>query len=360
MTSNNPVQLEGPLPQRRDIPDFVVRRKDRQNGASALIKEVEPFLLSEETHPSDFWQERYASLVGLKDIKAKVLTALRSLFSPEYVRHWSQEHNCETQAFALLRERYPVFLFDGVPGVGKTELAHAIGDPLARVLGCQVVSYSIGLQLRGEGLVGQLSQNIAKLIAFGRLRHAERGLPILLVLNEGDAIGQSRDDPTQHHEESVGVSTLLQQIDLLRGTPGVALIMTSNRHSALDSALASRISAHRVRFPQPDYGLRFYLLKRYLDTIIATRDLQALAKATEGFSPRDIVELLQAAFLEAMTTECPVTMRLLVRAAAAMGKPLPTGCQKNHRALERAWKECHLLPMGEMVHGNGHIAQQAV
>jgi SpoVK/Ycf46/Vps4 family AAA+-type ATPase len=180
MTSNNPVKLEAPLPQRWDIPDFVVRRKDRQNGASALVKEVEPFLLSEETYPSDVWQERYESLVGLKDIKAKVLTALRSLFCPDFVRHWGQQYHCESQAIILLQKRYPVLLFHGVPGVGKSELALAIGDPLARVLGTPVISYSIGLQLRGEGLVGQLSQNICKLIAFGHLRHMERGVPILL------------------------------------------------------------------------------------------------------------------------------------------------------------------------------------
>jgi SpoVK/Ycf46/Vps4 family AAA+-type ATPase len=332
----------------------------RPNAFQALTKQVAPFLLSEETYPSDVWRERYESLVGLKDIKKRVLTALRSLFCPEFVRQWSQKYNCEPQAFALLKKRYPMFLFHGVPGVGKSELALAIGDPLARVLGTPVVSYSIGLQLQGEGLVGQLSQNIAKFIAFGRLRHTERGVPILLVLDEGDAIAQSREGEQQHQENKSGVSTLLQQIDLLRSTPGVALIMTTNRYSALDTAIASRGGAHQVSFPQPDYGLRFYILMRHLGDIIATRDLRTLARTTEGFSPRDIVEMLQAAFLEAMSTESSVTMRHLVRAAAAIGHPLLNECQESNRALVRIQKGHHLRPWELTVHGNGHIANHRV
>ena len=240
MTSNNPARADTPLPKSKHIPDFAVKRKERQNGASGLVKEVETFALSEETYPSAVWQELYEELVGLKDIKAMALTALRSLFCPDFVRAWAQQHNCERQAFNLLRKRYPLLLFHGVPGVGKSELALAIGDPLARVLGSPVVSYQIGLQLRGGGLVGQLTQNIAKLMAFAHLRHAELSCPVLLVLDEGDAIAQSRDGGEQHHEDIAAVSAILQQIDHMRRNPGVALIMTTNRLSALDTALLSR------------------------------------------------------------------------------------------------------------------------
>jgi SpoVK/Ycf46/Vps4 family AAA+-type ATPase len=325
-------------------------------STNALMKQVEPFLLAEETYPSDVWAKRYESLVGLKDIKKRILTALRSLFSPEFVREWSQQYNCEAQAVALLVERYPVFLFHGEPGVGKSELALAIGDPLARVLGTEVVSYSIGLQLKGDGLVGQLSKNIARLIEFGRLRHAERGCPVLLLLDEGDAIGQSREGEQQHHEDKSGVSTLLQQIDLMRHSPGVALILTTNRQNALDSALASRSNAHQVHFPLPDYGLRFYHLMRLLGDLITTGELQALARLTEGFSPRDLVLLCQAAFMEAMGSQSPVSMRHLSRAAASIAPPLPPGCQGNHRALV-PWQEAPCLQRGNgTVHVNGHSA----
>lgn len=309
-----------PLPRRGNIA-LIVKRKDGQHGSQVLLKQVEPFLLAEETYPCEVWRERYEALVGLKDIKQRVLSALQSLFSEEFVRQWSEKFHCQAQAFHLLQKRYPVFIFDGVPGVGKTELAHAIGDPLARVLGSEVVSYSIGLQLRGAGLVGELSQNICNIIEFGKMQHAQRGVPILLIVDEGDAIAHSRDMAAQHHEESVGVNTLLQQIDLLQGASGVALIFTTNRHGALDSALASRGSAHRVSFPQPDYGLRFYLFKRLLGDVLGAQELRTLAHATDGFAPRDIVELCQAAFLEAMSTDSPVNARHLLRAISLLTQP---------------------------------------
>jgi SpoVK/Ycf46/Vps4 family AAA+-type ATPase len=349
-----------PLPLDRTNLEFIVKRKESLNGSQALVKQVEQFLLSEETYPSEFWAKRYESLIGLREIKERVLTALRSLFSPEFVRQWSQQYNCEQQAFSLLEMRYPVFLFDGVPGVGKTELAHAIGDPLARVLGTPVISYSIGLQLRGEGLVGQLSQNLCKIIDFGKMRHAERGVPIMLLLDEGDAIGQSRDGSNQHHEESVGVSTLLQQIDLLRDTPGVALIMTTNRHSALDTALASRGSAHRVSFPVPDYRLRFDLLTRYVGNILADCELLTLARETEGLAPRDIVELCQAAFLDAMSEHSPVTLRHLLRATALIGQSLNHGGSAGSPTAKPCESGHPLPPTDYGVHGNGHNAHKAL
>jgi SpoVK/Ycf46/Vps4 family AAA+-type ATPase len=354
-------QGEGvPLPLDRTNLEFIVKRKESLNGSHAVVKQVEQFLLSEETYPSELWAKRYESLIGLTEIKKRVLTALRSLFSPEFVRQWSQQYNCEQQAFSLLKLRYPVFLFDGVPGVGKTELAHAIGDPLARVLGTPVVSYSIGLQLRGEGLVGQLSQNICKLLEFGHLRHAERGVPVLLVLNEGDALGQSRGGIPQHHEESVGVSTLLQQIDHMRHTPGVALIMTSNRHSALDTALASRLSAHRVSFPQPDYRLRFDLLARHVGNSLADCELRTLARETEGFSPRDIVELCQAAFLDAMGAECRVTLRHLLRAATLIGQSLNHEGSAPNSTANPAKADHPLPPTDYGVRGNGHTPHKSL
>jgi hypothetical protein len=175
--------LPHPRPRHKGQVAIVVRRKDAKSAASALIKEVSQFVLAEENYPSEVWRERYEALVGLKEIKQRVLGALQSLFSEAFVRQWSEKFHCQTQAFHLLTKRYPVFIFDGVPGVGKSELAHAIGDPLARALGSEVISYSIGLQLRGSGLVGELSQNICKIIEFGKMQHVQRGVPILLIVN---------------------------------------------------------------------------------------------------------------------------------------------------------------------------------
>jgi SpoVK/Ycf46/Vps4 family AAA+-type ATPase len=238
------------LPRKRGRAEFLVRRTQEQHTSQALVKQVDDLLLSEITYPSEVWQERFEELVGLNDIKKRVLTMLELLFSDRLAQEWAKEHHCSIPASLLLKKRYPLFIFEGSYGVGKTELAQAIGDPLARWLGTPVLSYSVGLQVRGEGLVGQLSKNIRNIFEFARHRHLERGAPILLVIDEADAIGQDRDgQQSQHHEESAGVSTLLQQIDILRESSGVALLFTTNRHAALDGAIKSRCSTQVVSFP---------------------------------------------------------------------------------------------------------------
>jgi SpoVK/Ycf46/Vps4 family AAA+-type ATPase len=345
------------LPRDRGNIEFVVKRKDTQASQPALAQQVEQFVLSELTYPAEDWRERYDSLVGLKEVKNLVQDKLLALFSEEYVQRWSRKYGYQPQMGVLQKLRYPVFIFEGPQGVGKTELAQAMGDPLARALNSPVVLYSIGLALRGGGLVGELSQNIAKIFDFAKLRHQQRGAPVLIHIDEGDAIGQKREDGQQHHEEQAAVSTLLEQIDALRHASGVALILTTNRHHALDTALQGRTNAHRVRFPLPDYGMRFYLLMRLLGDAIGARDLQTLAKATGGFSPRDIVELCQAAFDEARSKDSPITPRQLMHAATLIS-------QLHHARDNGAMtslKADHQKPREEHgVHVNGQTARNAM
>jgi SpoVK/Ycf46/Vps4 family AAA+-type ATPase len=342
-------------PHDRSDLEFVVKRKDTPNGSSALAEQVSGFLLSEMTYPSEEWRARYDSLVGLKEVKSRVLDSLLAHFSEDYVRKWSQRYNYQTQMNTLKALSYPAYIFEGPQGVGKTELAHAIGDPLARALGREVVTYIIGLALRGEGLVGQLSQNISKMFAFAKMRHQERGTPVLLVLNEGDAIAQGREERQQHQEDRDGVSNLLQQIDELRNTPGIAIIFTSNRHSALDEAFQGRTNANRVRFPLPDYGMRFYLLMRLLGDAIDVSDMQSLAKATRGFSPRDITQVCMAAFNEARSKDSPITARQLMHAASVIGQlhlSRSTGVLTNLKADQEPRRE-------QGVHVNGQSVKKA-
>jgi SpoVK/Ycf46/Vps4 family AAA+-type ATPase len=322
-----------PLPGALHNVEFVVRPRQSRNGSKTL-KQVEDALLSEDFYPAAYWQEVYEDLVGLDQIKASVLTMLLTLFSPDIVREWCRKHHPNVSGENLLRDRYPVFIFEGYPGVGKTLLARSIGDPLARALGTPVIAYRVGLQVRGEGLVGQLSRNIYKLIEFARGKHQESGVPILLHVDEADAIAQSREIKEQHSEERAGLNTLLQQIDGLRDTPGVALMLTTNRPGALDVALRKRSAAHCITFPLPSFGARRQLLRRKFGHVLKPRDLHILVGATDGFAPRDIVELGNSAVMEAIRRDTPLTADLLLRAARSLGHSQPA--RRNGKALYSA------------------------
>ena len=109
-------------------------------------------------------------------------------------------------------------------------------------------------------------------------------------------------------------------------------------------------------FPLPDYGMRFYLLMRLLGDIVSTGELRTLARSTEGFSPRDLVEMCQAAFLEAQSTYSAVTMRHLLRGAAAIGQSLLNGCQEGSQALVCMQNDHTFRPTDYGVQSNGHKA----
>jgi len=340
------------LPRQGGRVEFVVRRKGEQN-TQALAKHFASVLRSETSYPNAASKARFARLVGLTQEKALALEMLSLIFSPEEAYAWGRKHHCETLVANLLAEpAYPVLIFEGRPGLGKTELARTIGDPLARALGLPVVSYRVSLTLRGSGLVGELSQNIAKLMEFAKLAHLERGANVLLLIDEADAIAQKRDGKQpQHHEEQVGVNTLLAEIDDLRASPGVGIIFTTNMHQALDDAVKKRTNAHWIHFRPPGTGERFYLLRRFLGERFSAPDLRRLAHATDGFAPRDIVELCRAAFYQAKSKDTPVTLPRLLQAASLLRASDTTGSQEE--ALPR--KTDATLRLLELPkHGNGH------
>jgi len=306
---------------------------------------MEGVLHSEMIYPNAESLERFSRLVGLKREKELALQMLSHLFSPASASAWGRKYHCQALVENLLSEpAYPVLVFEGPPGLGKTELARTIGDPLARALGSPVVSYSVRLTLRGHGLVGELTQNIAKLMEFARLRHLERGAPLLLLIDEADAIAQKRDgEQPQHHEDQAGVNALLEQIDDLRSTPGVGIILTTNMHWALDEAIKKRTNAQWIRFPLPGSGVRFYLFRRFLGSSFAAAELRQLARATEGFAPRDIVELCRATFYQAVSKDAPLTLSLMLKevsilsASAAKeshGKRVPLQTDSQFRLVE--------------------------
>src|SRR5207249_6254602 len=80
------------------------------------------------------------------------------------------------QTCALPIYLVPLILFEGDVGTGKTALAETIGDALARKAGgkSHVHLLKINTQIRGTGLVGEMTDLIAQAFEIGRASCRER------------------------------------------------------------------------------------------------------------------------------------------------------------------------------------------
>jgi SpoVK/Ycf46/Vps4 family AAA+-type ATPase len=128
-------------------------------------------------------------------------------------------------------------LFCGPPGCGKSvtaeAVANALGLPLVYVRFDSVVS----------SLLGETAANLRKVFDF-----ASQGSWVVLF-DEFDAIGRSRDDATEHGELKRVVNAFLQMLDRFRGRSVV--IAATNFEQSLDPALWRRFN-EVIRFERPD------------------------------------------------------------------------------------------------------------
>ncbi len=223
------------------------------------------FFEAERVYPDITAQQWYERLVGLDDHKARLLIELEMLLYPEPLEQWSKRYHggqvlriCD-----LYRNRVPLILLEGDVGTGKTALAETIGDALARQIGedRQVHMLKINTQVRGTGQVGEMSDLIVQAFAQAEARaKALGGDPVLLLLDEADALAVSRETQQMHHEDKAGLNTLLQRLDKLRlAKLPIAALFITNRPEALDPAIRRR-AALDLHFERPGDNIRAKIL----------------------------------------------------------------------------------------------------
>ena len=99
---------------------------------------------------------RFASLVGLDEMKERLLKEARLLLDPESLAAWSTKHHRrKTKIIDFFRDRPPLFIFAGDVGTGKTILAETFGDAVAREADIGVTLYALSLNARGTGAVAR-------------------------------------------------------------------------------------------------------------------------------------------------------------------------------------------------------------
>jgi AAA+ superfamily predicted ATPase len=275
------------------------------------------FFEAERTFPNADAQVWYESLEGLDDHKQKILLELELLLYPDRLADWSKRHHQGTvlKLCERSRNRVPLILFEGDIGTGKTALAETVGDALARrVHARQVHLLKINTQVRGTGQVGEMSDLIVQAFTQAEARaRSLKGDPVLLLLDEADALAASRDMQQMHHEDKAGLNTILQRLDSLRPTrlPIAALFIT-NRPDALDPAIRRR-AALTLRFERPNDKVRAAIFRSALPELnLSETTLVTLVRLTGGdekrncgvpFTASDLTDRLLPAALRAAYAE---------------------------------------------------------
>lgn len=279
--------------------------------------------------PEPVRADRYRRLVGLDEIKDRLRREAQLLADPSRLKAWSLEHHgAELPALTLFADRGPLFVFAGDVGAGKSALAESFGCDLADTLDLPVFLYRLKLTARGSGLVGEMTTLIGDafthLLALGR-RARGKGRPTslyILVIDEADALAQSRAAAHMHHEDRAGVDALLAGIDSLAGEAvPVLVVLCTNREQALDPAVMRRAAA-TFQFGRPDDNQRRAVLTQALHgTSISATTITKLVEVTgpgggrPDFTYSDLTQRLVPAAILASFPDKPLTEDTLLTVA---------------------------------------------
>lgn len=222
-------------------------------------------------YPDPDFNERFHDLVGLDDYKERLRKILTLLINPNALEAWrSKFHPDASVVINSVLKRPPLIVLEGDVGSGKSELATTIGDYVARLEKIDITLLPLSLSSRGEGRVGQMTQLISS--AFEetyqracRLKSESKSRgAIILLVDEADALAQSRENSQMHHEDKAGVNAFIRGVDRLgNGKIPAAVIMCTNRLNSLDPAIRRR-AAEILKFRRPDAEQRRKVLQNPL------------------------------------------------------------------------------------------------
>jgi AAA+ superfamily predicted ATPase len=251
---------------------------------SEVIEVADLFELELEL-PNDNIAVSSKRLVGFENRYQRLHRDLRLLADPEELRVWSKKyHHRELAICAPISERYPLVIFAGDVGTGKTVTAEGACDRLAREARKEAMLFKLSTRVRGSGKVGQMTTLINQAFDVvakqaGKTRHA------FLIIDEADSLASTRETVQSHHEDKVAVNTIIQKVDDLRRHNGRILVfLCTNRAGVLDPAIVRR-AARTEQFDRPTEQEREELFRMDLEGLsVKDKTIHELVRLT---GPRD-------------------------------------------------------------------------
>ncbi len=163
-------------------------------------------------------------------------------------------------------------LLYGPPGCGKTLIAKAVANSLAKKVAARAGDGSKGtayfLNIKGPELlnkyVGETERKIR--LVFQRAREkSEEGMPVIVFFDEMDSLFRARGTGISSDMESTIVPQLLAEIDGVETLRNVIVIGASNREDLIDPAILrpGRLDV-KIKIERPDENSASQIYSRYL------------------------------------------------------------------------------------------------
>ena len=216
-------------------------------------------------------------------------------------------------------------------------LARSFGSEVAKLSRVRIELYALSLNTRGSGAVGEMTRLISN--AFSQVKESvsrtrgddgKAGRGIILLIDEADALAQSREAAQMHHEDRAGVNALIRGIDdIAENRLPAVVVMCTNRLEAIDPAVRRRAAAV-FPFARPERAQRFAVLQTGLaGGGFTNADLEQLADATgsggerdHGFTYSDLTQRLIPALVLDAFPERPLEISRALEVAASL-EPTP-------------------------------------
>ena len=260
---------------------FDWRSAEEQVGgpAPAFVNGAEPVYNEAPSAAEDVWDvetatSTLADVGGMQDVKDRLNMAfLAPLRNPELRRLYGKSLKGGLMLY-------------GPPGCGKTYIARA----LAGEIGASFINVTLTDIL--DQFIGNSEANLHSLFVTAR-RHA----PVVLFLDEIDAIGQKRSQSTSAAWRGVTNQLLMEMDGIGADNEGLFILAATNTPWDVDPALRRPGRFDRsVAVLPPDAPARHSILYHYLkDRPMEGIDLGVLVRQTSGFTGADLAHLVDSA-----------------------------------------------------------------
>jgi proteasome-associated ATPase len=199
------------------------------------------------------------------------------------------------------------FLLYGPPGCGKTLIAKAVANSLAKRIGEKtgIRAESLFLNVKGPELlnkyVGETEQAIRDLFARARSQ-ANYQTPVIIFFDEMDSMFRVRGSGVSSDMEATIVPQFLSELDGLEALENVVVIGATNREDLIDPAVLrpGRLD-RKIRIPRPEKAAAREIFAKYL-----TSDLPLHSQVVQRQgSPQAAADWMIEELLEGMYSRQP-------------------------------------------------------